>query len=206
MTIKTRFEIEKVMMADEVIRQSTGFTIYRTTDWGPPVPYPAAAREDSVNHGFLDLRDRPDLVEQVPEAAKSEGLRMIVRALNAVGSPFMSIGCEHRLNPLNDSTNGFTCYFHSYTDLTYPDPARHASEEQMIDLAERFLRLIADQPGGAFGFEIGIQRMRHFFGTRAGYNLNLGLSGYGQSEEQAAASYEAGARESARAFTELSQE
>jgi hypothetical protein len=192
-------------MADEIIRQGNGFTIYRTTDWGPAVPYLAEAREDSMNHGFLDLRDRPDLIKLVPEAAKSEGLGEILRALNVAGSPFMSLGCEHRLNPLDGSANGFTCYFHSYTDITYRDPVRHASEEQMIELADRFLSLVSGHPGAVFAFEIGIQRMRHFFGCRAGYNLSLGLSGYGQTEEQAAASYDAGAREAAKAFAELSE-
>ncbi|MFZ3212842.1 MAG: hypothetical protein WA188_15170 [Terriglobales bacterium] len=193
-------------MADEIIRQGPGFTVYRTGDWGPPVPYPAIVRASSVNHGFYDLRDHPELAAQIPEASRSVGLQAILRALNAPGSPFMSLGCEYRLNQRDGSSDGLTCYFHSYVDLTYRDPARHSSEGQMVSLAERFLQEVKGSQDAVFGFEIAVQRMKHFFGNLAGYSLNLGLSGYGRTEEQAAKSYEAGAYETAKAFTKLSRD
>lgn len=192
-------------MSDEIIKQGPGFVIYRASDSGPPVPYPSALREDSMNHGFFDLRDRPEFCSHIPEASKSMGLQAILRALNAPGSFFMSIGCEYRLNPTNGFSGNFTCYFHSYTDLTYRDPLRHASEEGMVDLAEHFLRQVEGSEDAVFGFEIGIQRMKHFFGNQAGYNLSLGLSGYGQTEEQAAQSYQVGAEQTAKAFIKLSR-
>jgi len=188
-------------MANEIIRQGPGFTIYRTSDWGPPVPYPPVMHKDSINHGFVDLRDHPERAAQIPETRKSKGLEMILRVL--APSPLMSIGCEYRLNTRDGAGDGLGYYFHSYTDLTYRDPAQHASEQQMIDLAESLLREIEPRNGAVFGFEIAVQRMKCFFGKCGGYNLSLGLSGYGRTEEEASRSYEISAGQTAEAFTRL---
>jgi predicted nucleotide-binding protein len=190
-------------MSDEIISQGPGFTIYRTSDWGPAVPYRAAPREESVNHGFMDLRDHPELVAAIPEAAASPGLRQILHLLNEPGSPLMSIGCERRLNSRNDPRDEYKLYYHSYTDLTYRDPAKHAAECQLVQLANDFLHGVIGVADAVFAFELGIQRMRAFFGTQAGYVLSLGLSGYGRSEEEAGYSYEAGAQATANAFSKI---
>jgi hypothetical protein len=47
-----------------------------------------------VNHGFIDLRDRPELVHLIPEANASPGLQKILVALNRKGSRFMSLGAN----------------------------------------------------------------------------------------------------------------
>ena len=87
---------------------------------------------------------------------------------------------------------------HSFCELFYKawaDGRQHRTPD--------FLAL--SSADAVFGFEIGIQRMKHFFGDRAGYNLSLGLSGYGQTEEQAAQSYWVGAEQTAKAFIKLSR-
>ena len=76
-------------MADEIIKQGPGYVLYRTTEWGPAVPYKRIVHEDSVNHSFVDLRDQPGLIDQIPESSRSAGLRAILRALNAANSPFI---------------------------------------------------------------------------------------------------------------------
>lgn len=78
---------------DEIIEQGPGYTIAITDEAGTLTNYSACVRPDgSINHGFLDLRDQPELVERVPEAAKSEGLAEILRVANSKGSPFFTIG------------------------------------------------------------------------------------------------------------------
>ncbi|CAN7597392.1 hypothetical protein LJR234_004604 [Mesorhizobium amorphae] len=174
-------------MTDEIIHQVPGITIYRTTDLGPPVPYPQAPRDDSVNHGFLDLRDQPRLVDGIPEAKQSEGLREVLRALNEQGSDLMSLGCERKLNRRDEEP---TYYFHSYTDFTARDPSRNSTEAQMIDVARQILEQFwHGRPQIIFSVEVGVQKMKHFFGG-VGFNINLGLSGYGPSEFEALAAYE----------------
>src|SRR5215212_2317435 len=49
-------------------RETDVFTIYKTSDWGSPIPYPRMERLDGINHGFVDLRENFDQVDMVPEA------------------------------------------------------------------------------------------------------------------------------------------
>lgn len=198
-----RRDEDRPEMSDEIISQGPGFTIYRTSDWGPAVPYRAEPREESVNHGFMDLRDHPELVASIPEAATSPGLRQLLYVLNQPESPLMSIGCERRLNPRNDPQDELRLYYHSYTDLTYRDPAKHATEGQMVQLANDFLHGVIGVAGAVFTFELGIQRMRAFFGSQAGFVLSLGLSGFGRTEEEARHCYEAGAQATTNSFGKL---
>lgn len=192
-------------MVDDVIKKGPGFILYRTTDWGPPIPYPSVPREDSINHGFFDLRNRPELAAQIPEAQRSLGLQAILSALNDSKSPLMSLGCEYRLNCREDFDDGFPFYFHSYTDLTFREAAKHSTEQQMINLADDFIQNVIFSAEFAFSFELGIQRLKHFFNTPGGYNLTLGLSGYGKTESDAALAYEFGAQSAAEAFVTISR-
>src|SRR5260370_29349573 len=122
---------------------------------------------------------------------------MILHAL--AEAPFMSLGCEYRLNSRDGSGDGLNYYVHSYTDLTYREPAQHASEAQLIDLAQRFLREIEPRKDAVFGFVIAVQRMKCFFGTCDSFNLRVVLSGYGRSEEYDSRSSEICARQPAPA-------
>lgn len=116
----------------------------------------------------------------------------------------MSIGCERVLakfeSPRDDD---LTCYIRSYTDLTFRDPARHATEEQLTELAFQFLQNLSFKPAGAISFELGIQRMKHFFGDNKGYNMSLGISGYGRDEREASDVYEETAAAAAASFRRL---
>ncbi|MBX5210789.1 hypothetical protein [Rhizobium sp. NZLR11] len=190
-------------MTDKVIAQVPGFIIYRTTDSGPPVPYVPEAREESSNHGFMDLRDHPELVDAIPECMKSPGLADLIRALNEAGSLLMSIGCECKMNDREpDDGNPFLRYFHSYTDLTFRDPARHATEDQLVTLAKAMANSIQFEEEVPCSFELGVQRMKHFFGGE-GYNLSMGLSGFGSDEAESRANYEKAAALTAAMFRRL---
>lgn len=188
-------------MTDEIIRKGEGYVIYRTDELGPAVPYVSEIRAESTNHGFFDLRKQPELIDDVPEAQKSKGLLQILRTLNAPNSPFMSLGCECRFDEVSNS-NG-QLYFSSYTDFTFHEPQRHSSEQQMIEVAEQFLVALEPAQEALFSFEIGIQRMRHFFKEEGGYNITLGLFGYGKTEKQAKEFYEIGAIHTDKALAKI---
>jgi hypothetical protein len=73
---------------------------------GNTVPYPPLFDDIRRNHGFLDLRARPDLVSQIPEALESPALRQLLVKLADPSSQIMTLGCdlgEHteRSQPLN---------------------------------------------------------------------------------------------------------
>ncbi|MGK9233285.1 hypothetical protein KXS07_16645 [Inquilinus limosus] len=58
------------------------------------IPYPPIPREgESSNHGFIDVRGRPDLAAAIPEASESEALRRILVELAQPSSLFATVGC-----------------------------------------------------------------------------------------------------------------
>lgn len=67
---------------------------YSSKGVGNTVPY--APLEDAVrrNHGFVDLRGRPDMVANVPEASESEALGLLLRRLADPASLLASLGCD----------------------------------------------------------------------------------------------------------------
>src|SRR3546814_6204301 len=78
-------------MADRIICQGPGYTIAESDKASGMVPYHAVVRANGEqNHGFIDIRDRPELVSLIPELQKSDGFAELVRSVNEHGSPFMT--------------------------------------------------------------------------------------------------------------------
>lgn len=195
-------------MTDEIIERTDCAIIYRSADSGPPVPYPAVDRPetpDRPNRGFIDLRDRPDAAEAIYEAADVPGLQALLRAVNAPGSPFMSLGCERQLNVLNPPQGDVTCYLNSYMEVTSRDPDKQ-SEAAMLELARTIVRQAALTPERWVQLELGIERMKHFFGRAGGYCLHIAVSGFGRTKDEAWATHEYGSKQIAGAFQESSIE
>ena len=102
---------------------------------------------------FVDLRENPYDLDQVPEAEQHPALLHALRALNAPRSPVFSAKCDAW--PLDDqerealrldldlapeeSTHGFA----SYLDLLWRDRALFASAHQQETRLERLARLAA---------------------------------------------------------------
>jgi hypothetical protein len=61
---------------------------------GNTVPYPPLFDHIRSNHGFVDLRGRPDLAEAIPELADSPALKALVLDLTQSASQFMTMGCD----------------------------------------------------------------------------------------------------------------
>lgn len=58
------------------------------------VPYPPLFDSIRRNHGFVDLRGRPDLAAEISEGAQSIALKTLLIELAAGLSPIFSIGCD----------------------------------------------------------------------------------------------------------------
>jgi hypothetical protein len=46
------------------------------------------------NHGFVDLRGRPDLAIEIPEGSQSPALKGILVELSEPDSPLFTLGCD----------------------------------------------------------------------------------------------------------------
>jgi hypothetical protein len=61
---------------------------------GITVPYPPLFDDIRRNHGFVDIRGRPDLAEKIPEGSQSPALRALLMRFAEAESPLFSLGCD----------------------------------------------------------------------------------------------------------------
>jgi hypothetical protein len=67
---------------------------YPVREEGNTVPYPPLTNDLNRNHGFVDLRGRPDLVNAIPETKDSPALGLVLADLAAPSSQIMTLGCD----------------------------------------------------------------------------------------------------------------
>lgn len=192
-------------MSDKIIERSEYVIIYLSSDMGPPVPYPAMERPntpDRPNLGFIDCRDNPDAAEAIFEAQDVPRLRALLRAVNAVGSPFMSLGCERNLNVLDPPVGEAIYYLNSYLEVTAKFP-KQQTEDAMISLARSISTLTNLTREDCARLELGVELMKHFFGQQGGHCLHIGISGYGRTHDEARIMHEKAGKIVAEAFSNL---
>ena len=174
-------------MGDRIVEQGQGYVIALSDEATTSVPYVSSDRQDGDrNYGFVDLRDQPDLVEQIPEAKKSEGLADLLRAINSKNSLLMSIGCECGLFYQEVGQDGDpNCYIGSYVDITYRNSDTIRDSQPLIDLARLLLDQVRLDTPLLIRFDMIVEPIRHFFGQPNRFALQLRPIGFGQSEPEA---------------------
>ena len=162
------------------------------------VPYSPEKREDgSENYGFLDLRNRPDLVDEIPEANKSKGLAAILRAANAPYSILMTFGCECEL--FETASNRGPFYVGSFVNITYRDHLLNNNCDNLITLAQLIQGGIRRVDKGTIWYRMIAMPLFKFFDWPDRYELMLKVFGRGNSERAAWKAFERGAMAAARA-------
>ena len=174
-------------MADEILKQGRGYMISQSDIAATAVPYGPADREDGDrNYGFVDLRDQPDLVDEIPEAKKSDGLAELLRAINAPGSALMSIGCEcGAFSQEAAQEGGPTRYIGSYVAITFRDPGRNSEPKALIDLARAILGRVRIDERHIVTFEMILEPLKHFFGRSGCFELLVKPAGRGRCDQEA---------------------
>lgn len=61
---------------------------------GMTVPYPPLFDDVRRNHGFIDVRGKPELAASIPECLKSPALRELLVALAQPHSRWATLGCD----------------------------------------------------------------------------------------------------------------
>lgn len=180
-------------MERTVIHEGAGFVICVCETAGTMLPYwgfPSPRPDGSQNHGWLDLRGRPDLVPLVPELEKSAGMREIVRFVAKAYPPLMSITCDCGLR--NEKKSGMS-QVDGWIDITFDDPQLIAFPGSLLDLAIEILRGIPPPPDGIYYmFHFMVEKLKTFFGIDGCYALQLSVAGRGEDSESAWRSFDAG--------------
>ena len=128
------------------------------------VPWTVAEAGGTASHysaDFVDLRENPYDLDQIPEADQHPPLMQALRALNAPRSAVFTAKCDawvlgaeeldevrERLDLNADGIEGTGAGFASYIDLVWRDRSIFASFHQCEQLLHRIARLAApiDQP------------------------------------------------------------
>jgi len=66
---------------------------FRYEQKGMRVPYPANYEPGRTNAGYIDLRGRPDRVDEIHEASRSPALARLLREI-ASGEDWITLGCD----------------------------------------------------------------------------------------------------------------
>jgi hypothetical protein len=195
-------------MADTIVMEGPGYTIIRTHDPHTAIPYGGADRPDGQrNHGFIDLRDHPELVTLIPEAQDSVGMQAILRALNAPGFRFMSLGCARRAFPCLDAKPGEPTHLcDGYIQVAYRDRVLNTDPARFITLAQVILTRISPSAEHHIQFAMTVEPLRSFFDDEGHYALIVQPRGYGDSEATALAAWDHATKSVAAVFTHLRSE
>lgn len=175
------------MSEPTILYQGPGFTIAETKEASTLVPYGPARREDgNQNHGFMDLRGRPDLVDNIPEVQKSTGLATLLKTIADPSSKLMSSGCECHAFENTDNPDKPRWTAGCYTNVMFLDADKNKKPSSVFDIAVYSLNGIGPPPDGThIGFEFLIEPLRTFFGAEGCYSVEMKPLGHGKTKDEA---------------------
>ncbi|MDD3183148.1 MAG: hypothetical protein PHD48_10160 [Alphaproteobacteria bacterium] len=177
-------------MDDEILFQGPGYTIARSYRPETLVPYfPAEHGDGNINYGWIDLRERPDQVDSIPEARKSIGLANLLRVLAQPSSKLMSNACECGLFDQGAESKGPRWTVGGFVTLMFKDPQKNAKPENLIELAQYILGGISPTTEHLISYEIFIEPLKCFFDRTDCFALTLKPYGHASTEQQAWASF-----------------
>lgn len=184
---------------ETVLEQGPGYHILMSSMPRTLVPFPPAEHDEGINHGWIDLRGRPDLVASVPEAARSKGLAELLRAIADPASELMTGGCECGL--FESETDGVPpLYVGSYVDVMFKDAHRNADPQNLVDLATSILAGVRPSADHFVMYDLIIEPLKAFFGRRDCFSLMIRPMGFGSTEASAWAAFDEATRAVARAI------
>jgi hypothetical protein len=100
------------------------------------IPY---VRDTTEGCSYMNLRETPEAIEQLPELRKRKPLYDFVKAINAPSSPFQTFGCETWQSPWShEQLPGFVTRVGSYVDLTFVDTGLCRSQQALRNLVRSY--------------------------------------------------------------------
>jgi hypothetical protein len=173
------------MTEPTILFQSPGITIAFDPVAHTLAPYFGSNRPDGTNHGFFDLRDRPDLVDSIPEVQENPFLRNVLVALNRKGSRFMSIGCER--GPIRQTgQSDWPFAVCAYTTVAFRDLPSNRSKEDHVRLAHSIWEKFEPQSRiMPVLLELTIEPLKLLWDINDAFALDLKMIANGRTEQEA---------------------
>jgi hypothetical protein len=179
-------------MQMKILDEGPGYVVARSNKPETLVPYgPAERPSGTTNYGWIDLRDRPKRVADVLEAARSEGLSMLLRVIADPVSQIMSIGCDcnavERSMPEGDAPRWSVG---GYVAVTFKDAERNRDPNNFVEMARYLLSGIGASLEHDIGFDMIVEPLKFFFGRTDCHALMIKPIGRGNDEPQAWAAFD----------------
>ena len=154
----------------------------------PTLAVPWASPDGSLR--YYDLRQRPDLLLYVDEAAQFKELGEFLAAVNSKNSRLQSAKCDAwSSSEISEAEEiyGAPLKFCSYVDLFFADPACCGDRPLHEEFAKRLTALLQRAPQISAAAEFILRRAHFGEGkdVREGYYLTFELAAYGDDEDDA---------------------
>jgi hypothetical protein len=188
---------------DTILYQGPGYTIARTDEQSTMTHYPGMTSEEQIETGwmrgpFIDLSESPELIDSIPELAKSPGLRSMISAVAGPTAKLMTIGCDVAEFPGNQEDDS-RLHVGSYVNYAFRDIAKASDVQKNVDLACWILNAIGPPPDGiVISYEFIIEPLKSFYGHAGCYAVMAKAIGFGPTLAAAWNSYEWAADQMAR--------
>jgi hypothetical protein len=156
------------------------------------LPYEQNFDDGRTNHGFLDMRGRPDLAAGVAEAVRSPALTELLVALAQPGAKYFSIGCD--LGAWPPPEPGDLHQAGGYIQLAFSDLEREATHHRRQMLFGRALEAHLQRAVGADSwvvrFTIAIVNAADLGGPEQVWSLVIEFAALAETNDEANASKE----------------
>jgi hypothetical protein len=164
----------------------------------PALELPWSSDDPAVR--YYDLKNHPELLLQIPEAAAHPELGAFLARINVPGFPLQTAKCDvwlsHEILPDEEiffsEQKGDECKFACYVDLLFSGTAARLSFEKHEALAQGLCKLLKHAPGIAATVEVVIRRCYYHDAKRdasdeseSGFYVTVYVTAFGSSDAEA---------------------
>ena len=178
-------------MDEEVRERGDAYRIYTTDRPGLSVPYlPTTDVHGRRDHGYVDLRDKPDAVARIPEADGQPGLTLFLQQVNAPGKGLMSLSASVEAAKVRagaaapENGQAPTDFIDSTVVITFREPDL-ATGHNVLVVARRLMEVRQADPREWASYDLGIQPLRSLFGIGNLAGLTIRIRAMGANEASA---------------------
>lgn len=152
----------------------------------PALELPWASADGSL--GYYNLREQPELLEQLEEARRSPELAEFLRHLNGAGGAFETVKCDAwastEIEPAEQIFGGSHKHG-SYCDVIFRERAERRSFARHEALVRRLVELLRKAPEIPVAAELVVRRCVFHDEGSDGCAITCFVTGYGNDEAQA---------------------
>jgi len=148
------------------------------------LPYPSIDSPDQIRHEYIDLRETPEKIDELPELKDLPAFKEAIRSLNAPTSLFRTLGCEKHF-----SDYGSQRQLGAYIDLAYAEWENNSDLFQFYILIGEFARSCrdVDLPSAQIRFEL-FKYEFHETGKQ-GWKATIKIGAFGPDDAAATATW-----------------